>query len=145
MVPSEKVLQLVWDTITASSHKMLEDTATSNTNITSEVAGNVALLSDFDLVSFDADGSTVDIDAFASSERSSSSSLSKGGRPKWSTSVVRKTSGFVDTKNLCYVAFRNLKQSKENNPPLPLFRLVPLPPLPNENPSLPLFRLVPPI
>jgi hypothetical protein len=55
--------------ITASADKMPKVTATANVNITSDATGNVALLSDFDLIGFKADGSTMDIDAFASSKQ----------------------------------------------------------------------------
>jgi hypothetical protein len=73
MDPLENVLQLVCDMITASAHKMREDTATANPNIKSDVTGNIALLSDFDLIIFQADGSTMEIDSFASPNQSLSS------------------------------------------------------------------------
>jgi hypothetical protein len=120
-VPSERVLQLGCDPITASAQKMLdlEETAkakaTLNENIKRDVTENVTSLSEFDRTSFKADGSTMDFDALASYEQSVSSSRSKGGRPTGNTFLVKhgKHQDIVDAKNFCAVAFLNLKQSKE--------------------------------
>jgi hypothetical protein len=91
--------------ITASVHKMLEDTANTNANNTNDATEKIALLSDFDLICFNADGSTKSL-----------SSPSKGCRSKWSTSLVTHGNHqyLVDTNNFCAVAFLKLKQIKEN-------------------------------
>jgi hypothetical protein len=61
--------------ITASVQKIAQDTVKK----TSDATEQVALLSDFDMISFGDDGSTMDTDAFTLSERYVSS-LNKGGK-----------------------------------------------------------------
>jgi hypothetical protein len=109
MAPVEKDMQLVRDTMTASAQKILQDTV----NKTSDATEQVALLSDFDLMGSEANGSTMDTDTFASSEWYLPSS-SKGGRHKGSTSVLKQENNqdLVDANNFCDVAFLKLKKNK---------------------------------
>jgi hypothetical protein len=122
------ISEITWDTESKSTDKAavtskildLKETekakATLNENTTRDVTENATLLSDFDLTSFETDGSTMDFDALSSSEQPVSSSWSEVGRPKGNTSLVKngKHHEIVDAKNFCAVVFLKLKKSKEN-------------------------------
>jgi hypothetical protein len=100
--------------ITVYVHKIIDDTMNAHANKTSDATKKVVLLSDVDLISFENDGSTMDMDAFESSKQAFSS-LSKGGRPTGSTSVVMhgKHQDLVDAKNFCAIAFLKLKENRK--------------------------------